>query len=135
MDQILSMSARSLPPEARRQIAIHEAGHAVFFGLGESVPEDLSTWLDDEIPALDDIAAGQGHAGGAVSAFTALTEKAIALDLHQREQLVLLGMLCGGAAAETIVYGDSSAGMAVDAAAFEAKARLFLALYPDSRWP
>jgi ATP-dependent Zn protease len=135
MDQILSMSARSLPPEARRQIAIHEAGHAVFFGLGESVPEDLYTWLDDEIPALDDIAAGQGHAGGAVSAFTALTEKAIALDLHKKEQLVLLGMLCGGAAAETIVYGDPSAGMVMDAAAFEAKARLFLALYPDSRWP
>lgn len=135
MDQILSMSARSLPPEARKQIAIHEAGHAVFFGLGESVPEDLYTWLDDEIPPLEDIAAGQRQAAGAVSAFTALTEKAIALDLHRKELLVLLGMLCGGAAAETVVYGDPSAGMVMDAAAFEAKARLFLALYPDSRWP
>jgi len=135
MDQILSMSARSLPPEARKQIAMHEAGHAVFFGLGESVPEDLYTWLDDEIPPLDDIAAGQRQAAGAVSAFTALTEKAIALDLHRKELLVLLGMLCGGAAAETIVYGAPSAGMVMDAAAFEAKARLFLALYPDPRWP
>lgn len=135
IDQILSMSARSLPPESRKQIAFHEAGHAVFFGLGSSVPEDLYTWLDDEIPPLDDFAAGQQLPAGAVSAFTSLTEKAIALDLHRDELLVLLGMLCGGAAAETVVYGDHSAGMAMDAGAFEARARLYLSLYPDQRWP
>lgn len=135
VDQLLAMSARRLPPESRAQIALHEAGHAVFFGLGSGVPEDLYAWMDDEIPAVDDALAQQHLPAGAVGAFATLAQKTIALDLRRAELHALLGMTCGGAAAEILETGHASAGMVQDTAAFEGSARLYLALYPDPRWP
>lgn len=135
VDQLLAMSARRLPPESRAQIALHEAGHAVFFGLGNCVPEDLYAWMDDEIPAVDEASPRQHLPAGAVSSFAALAEKTVALDLRRVELHALLGMTCGGAAAEILETGHASAGMVQDTAAFEGSARLYLALYPDPRWP
>jgi hypothetical protein len=138
VDQLLAMAARKLPAQARRQVAIHEAGHAVFFGLGNTVPEDLFAWMDDELPELSEVVEGDRRAAlavGAVSSFNSLTEKVLTLDLHRREMLVLLGMLCGGGAAEAVFYGAPSAGMIGDAALFEGRARQFLSLFPDQRWP
>jgi hypothetical protein len=136
LDRLMAMSSRKLPPQARRLVAVHEAGHALFFGLGDRVPEDLFAWMNDEIPAVDEVAVGaKVNAGGAVSAFTFLAEKSIALDLRQTELFVLLGMLCGGAAAERMASGSASAGMVMDMAIFEQRARLYLALYPDPQWP
>jgi len=138
VDQLLAMAARRLPAHARRQIALHEAGHAVFFGLGNTVPEDLFAWMDDELPELSEVVEGDRKSAlaiGAVSSFTSLTEKVFTLDLHRKELLVLLGMLCGGGAAEAVFYGKASASMIGDVAMFEGRARQFLALFPDPRWP
>lgn len=138
VDQLLAMAARKLPAEARHQVAIHEAGHAVFFGLGNTVPEDLFAWMDDELPELNEVVEGDRRAAiavGAVSSFNSLTDKVLTLDLHRREMMVLLGMLCGGGAAEAVFYGAPSAGMIGDAAMFEGRARQFLSLFPDQRWP
>lgn len=138
VDQLLAMAARKLPAQARRQVAIHEAGHAVFFGLGNTVPEDLFAWMDDELPELTEVVEGDRRAAvavGAVSSFNSLTEKVLTLDLHRREMLVLLGMLCGGGAAEAVFYGAPSAGMIGDAAMFEGRARQYLSLFPDQNWP
>lgn len=138
VDQLLAMAARKLPVQARRRVAIHEAGHAVFFGLGNTIPEDLFAWMDDELPEPKEVVEGEpseAMAAGAVSSFSSLADKVLMLDLHRREMLVLLGMLCGGGAAEAVFYGAPSAGMIADAGMFEARAREFLALFPDQRWP
>jgi len=134
VDHLVGMAARSLPEESRRQVALHEAGHAVFFGLGDSVPEDLYAWMDEEIEAPEPGSAPMASAG-AVGAFTALADKTLFLDLRQGAHFVLLGMVCGGAAAEELVLGSPSAGMIADVAHFETRARQYLALYPDARWP
>jgi len=134
VDHLVGMAARSLPEESRRQIALHEAGHAVFFGLGDSVPDDLYAWMDEEIAAPQPGLEAMPSAG-AVGAFTALADKTLMLDLRQHAHFVLLGMVCGGAAAEELMLGSPSAGMLADVRHFETRARQYLALYPDARWP
>lgn len=135
VDQLLAMHARKLAPAARAQIAQHEAGHVVFFGLGRTVPEDLFAYMEDELPELERLQDGQSRAAGAVSSMTSLSGKAITLDLHREEQLAMLGMFCGGAAAEIVHHGQPSASIAQDVGVFEAHARLFLSLYPDPNFP
>jgi hypothetical protein len=136
LERIIAMSARKLSPEAKKLVATHEAGHAVFFGLGDRVPEDIFAWMDDEVPSLEDVASGaKVAAGGAVGAFDALAGKHYSTDLKRNELLAMLGMLAGGAAAEILTTGEASAGMVMDISNFEPKARLFLSLYPDPRWP
>jgi hypothetical protein len=129
VDQLLAMSARKLPQSARRHVAVHEAGHVLFFGLGDRVPHDLFAWMSDELPPMEEVTSGESTIfGGAVSSFTALADKHLALDLHRAEFEALLGLTCGGAAAEEVVAGERSLGTIGDAADFEARARVFLSV-------
>lgn len=136
VDHLLAMNARQLSAPARQHVAAHEAGHAVFFGLGTRVPEDLFAFMDDEIPAAEEVSAVGAHPpAGAVGAYASLAEKSLLLDARQHTLFAFLGMVCGGAAAEIITLGAASAGVIGDVAQFESRARQYLSLFPDPRWP
>ena len=53
-------------PEYAHSVAIHEAGHALFFGLGNTIPEDLYAALADEIPTLNQEIAALNNSIGAL---------------------------------------------------------------------
>lgn len=98
------------------------------------MPEDLYAWMDEAIEAADP--RQERHpADGAVCAFTALADKARLLGSQaSRALLLLLGMVCGGAAAATRCSAPPGAGALSDVAHFELRAHHFLALARDERW-
>ena len=136
LDKLLAVTNRKMSDEQVHGVAIHEAGHALFFGLGNTIPEDLYAVLVDEIPTLNqDIAALNNSIGGAVGAFASLAEAHFMFKLHQRELMAFLGLLAGGAAAEQLVFHQISMGAVDDLRKFEVIARQYLSVYSDERFP
>ena len=136
MRALLVQHKRGLDPQTRRRMAVHEAGHAVFFGLARSYPEDLFAYLEEDLPTPDEIAqAGGVIVGGAIHAFNDLGRLWVAPNVGRAELRAALGMLCGGTAAEQVVYGGASLSHLLDAGEFERRAKVYLMLFPDEQLP
>lgn len=91
------------------RLAAHEAGHALLYGLGDEIPEDLYLYVDEK--SMDAL-------GGAV-----LVAEEVTIDRATVDQLRFrLLMLAGGAAGEQVRCGSMSLGSHYDFVNFEALA-------------
>jgi len=133
---LLVQQKRTVPAAMRRLIAVHEAGHAVFFGLGRSFPEDLFAYVEEDIPTPDEVVQSKGVVvGGAVQTLNDLGQLWVTTEMGRAELYAMLGMVCGGTAAECVEYGRSSLSHLLDAGEFERRARLYLTLFPQEDLP
>lgn len=98
---------------SRRRVCVHEAGHALIYGLGSSIPEDLFAFLDPMI--LDGRAGAVGFS------------EEMAIDRTTVEQLRFrLVVIVAGAAAEDAFLGDVSSGCYGDYEDFDDVGELYL---------
>lgn len=110
--QATSMSMIDAPSLER--MCAHEAGHALMFGLGDEIPEDLYLYVDREF-------VGDGAAGAVVAAAEFTPAQANLEQLKFR-----LIVLAAGAAGEQVRLGSRSLAAAADFAALEGIALLYL---------
>lgn len=103
----------ALTPEGRRRAALHEAGHALCFGLGTHVPEDAAAMLDPHV---------YGTFAGMVRTTMPHDPLQITRELLEWHLLVQQA----GRAAEEVMLGQASAGAIGDMAQFQQYAALYL---------
>ncbi|MBX9430576.1 metalloprotease [Ralstonia pseudosolanacearum] len=100
-----------------RQVAIHEAGHALMYALGNRIPEDASAYIDTDTlsPAMGQVSFPGGRNGDI--SFELLEWKLVAC---------LAGMV-----AETVDAGSHGFGAGGDMRAWQELAVPYLLLHPD----
>lgn len=96
------------------RFAAHEAGHALMYGLGEEIPEDLYAYIDPDV-------IGEGY-GGAVLCVEEFTPDRTTLELLRFRLMVL----AAGAAGEYVRLGTISLSVHHDFVSFEAIAPYFM---------
>jgi hypothetical protein len=108
------------------RFAAHEAGHAIMYGLGEVIPEDLYLWIDTEVFGED--------IGGAVCAVDELSPDRVTVEVLRFRLMVL----AAGAAGELVHTGAMSLGSHLDFVSFEVIALPYMlaagyAVYADAK--
>ncbi|MDT8992699.1 hypothetical protein RQP54_17640 [Curvibacter sp. APW13] len=128
----LARYKRTVGAEQKQFLAMHEAGHAMFFGLGNVLPEDTFAWIREEVSWNMEEASfgGEDLIGGAVSAFESLSEQFTLFHQTQTSTVIQLGMLVGGMAGEQVGRGLHAPISSGDLDAFEPLARAYLVHYP-----
>jgi hypothetical protein len=109
-----ALSMPILDEASVERLCAHEAGHALMYGLGDEIPEDLYLYIDRDL-------VGDG-VGGAVLASVEFTPEQAALEQIKFRLMVL----AAGAAGERVRLGDMSIAAHADFVSFEALASFYL---------
>lgn len=128
----LARYKRTVGSEQKQLLALHEAGHALFFGLGNVLPEDTYAWIREDVSWNMQEASfgGEDLIGGSVSAFESLSEQFNLFHQTQASTIIQMGMLLGGMAGEQVGRGLHAPVASGDLDAFEPMAKAYLCHYP-----
>lgn len=113
-DLAQAMNLPMVDEASKLRLCAHEAGHALMYGLGDSIPEDLYLYVDEDL-------VGDGIGGAVMCAEEFTADQTTLENLRFR-----LMVLAAGAAGERVRLGNMSLSAIQDFLSFEALATFYL---------